>query len=87
MLHRIQDLLEKDKVEFETELDHQDKKDTGTASLEDIFQSMKIIGIMVSTFDPEIKEFIQFLAMRHSKSLEEVNYTELVKAFSRDFDY
>lgn len=48
---------------------------------------MKMIGILVGTFDPEIKEFIQFLAMRHSETLEEVNYQELIKAFSDEFNF
>lgn len=51
-------MLEEHRVELETELDDQDYEDKGTASLSDIFKSMKMIGILVGTFDPEIKEFI-----------------------------
>ena len=48
---------------------------------------MKVIGIMVGNFDPEVKDFIYFLAMRHSKSLDEVRYPDLLKAFGEDFNF
>ena len=70
MLSRLQNMFEEQRIELETELDDQDYEDTGCASLDDIYKSMRIVGMMTNQFDEDIKDFISFLAMRHSKSLD-----------------
>ena len=53
----------------------------------DIFKAMKLLGVFVDQWDPELRDFLDFLAMRHSKSLEEVAYKELVKVFDEDYSF
>lgn len=48
---------------------------------------MKIIGMYPDSFDDEIKDFILFLAMRHSKSLEEINYKHFINSLKEDFSF
>ena len=80
-------MFEETRIELETELDDQDYEDTGFAALSEIYKSMKILGIMTGTFDDDIKDFIQFLAMRHSKSLEEVKFAKFLEPFNEDYNY
>ena len=46
---------------------------------------MKLIGISSDSLDEELREFLAFMAMRHSQSLEEINYEKLLAAFDSDY--
>lgn len=37
------------------------------------------------SFEDDIKDFILFLAMRHSKSLEEINYKKFLNCLKEDY--
>lgn len=52
----------------------------------EIMKSMKLVGLYVDSFDKEIIDFLQFLAMRQSESLEKVNYKEFLKVFDENFN-
>lgn len=86
MLGRLQSLLEAQREELLQELEDGDYDDLGTASVEEINKSMKLVGLFPDSFDEELKEFLLFLAIRHSKSLEEVDYKKFMKAFEEDFN-
>ena len=47
------------------------------------FRAVKILNLHP---DEELREFLLFLAMRHSKSLQEINYAKLVDAMQEDFN-
>ena len=53
----------------------------------EIFKAMKLVGLYPDSMDPELRDFLHFLAMRHSKSLEEVVYKEFVKVFDEDYSF
>jgi hypothetical protein len=72
LLNRCQNLFEDQRIELAEELDDRDDEDTGVCSWEDLIRCMKLCQITVGTFDDDIIEFLQYLAMRHSKSLEEI---------------
>lgn len=55
--------------------------------MESIYESMALVGLHPNQFDSEITDFMNFLAMRHSKSLEEVAYKDFVKALDPDYSY
>jgi hypothetical protein len=48
---------------------------------------MKIVGMYPDSFDDDIKDFILFLAMRHSRSLQEINYKHLINSLKEDFSF
>lgn len=48
---------------------------------------MRLIGLSPKNFDLEVTEFIEYLAMRHAKSLEEVPYKDLLKCFEEDYNF
>lgn len=86
LLNRLQQIFESKCIEIETDLEDKDMEDKGVLKLSEIYHVMKLNQIMVGTFDDEIKEFIQYLAMRHSKSLDEVDYKKLINAFGEEFN-
>ena len=51
----------------------------------EIFKSMKLVGMFPDSFDEDIRDFISFLAFRHSKSLEEIQYKDFMKVFDDDY--
>ena len=53
----------------------------------EIFKAMKFVDLFPDSWDAELRDFLHFLAMRHSKSLEEVVYKELVKVFEEDYSF
>lgn len=85
LLNRVQNIFEEHRVELESELEDRDDEDRGTCSFEELFKAMKICGILTGNFDDDIMEFIQFLAMRHSKSLNEIKYAEFIRALNDEF--
>lgn len=85
LLGRLQSVFEDTRKELLEELKDTDYDDIGTASLEDIFKAMKLIGISSDSLDEELREFLAFMAMRHSQSLEEINYEKLLAAFDSDY--
>lgn len=48
------------------DLEDQDYDEEGTAKIDDIWKSIQICGLYPKNFDPDVKDFILFLAMRHS---------------------
>ena len=38
----------------------------------DIYKSMKLVGLYPDSWDEDIREFIEFMAMRHSTGLNEI---------------
>ena len=55
--------------------------------MENIYESMGLVGLHPDQFDSEITDFMNFLAIRHSKSLEEVVYKNFVAALDPDYSY
>ena len=53
----------------------------------EIVKSMKILGMFYDSFDDDIKDFLDFLAFRHSKSLDEIEYRDLMKVFDEDYSF
>ena len=53
----------------------------------EILKSMKLVGLFPDSWDEDILEFIYFLAFRHSKSLEEINYKKFMKVFDEDYSF
>ena len=86
LLTRIQGMFEEQRIELEEELVDRDYEDAGTASMEEIFETMGLIGLQPKSFDQEVTDFIEFMAMRHAKSLSEVPYKDLVKCFDEDYN-
>ena len=86
LLTRIQGLFEEQRVELEEELVDRDYEDAGTATMEEIFETMGLIGLQPKSFDQEVTDFLEFLAMRHAKSLKAVPYKDLVKCFDEDYN-
>jgi hypothetical protein len=87
LLGRVQGLFDELREEFADELVGRDYDDLGTASMESIYESMALVGLHPNQFDEEITDFMNFLALRHSKSLEEVAYKDFVKALDPDYSY
>lgn len=54
--------------------------------MEDIWKNMQICGLYPKGFDDDVREFLQFLAIRHSESLEAVNYKKFMAAFDEDYN-
>ena len=59
-----------------------DEDDVGYIPLSEILKDLKMKQIMPND---ELLDFIKFLAMRHSKDLNKINYKKLVETFSEDF--
>lgn len=87
MLSRIQSIFENSKEELLTELQDQDYDDLGTAPLEDVFKSMRLVGVSPDSLDEEIKNFLVFMAMRCSHSLKDVDYTKFIKIMEEDYSF
>jgi hypothetical protein len=87
LLGRVQGLFEDKREEFTDELEGRDYDEHGTAMMENIHESIGLVGIRPSQLDDEIKDFLDFLAMRHSKSLDEVVYKDFLKALDPDYNY
>jgi hypothetical protein len=87
MLRRIQNIFEDFRTELAVDLEDQDYDEKGTTSMNEILRCMKLVGLYPDSFDEDIKGFLDFLAMRHSKSLEEVSYKDFMKAFEEDYNF
>jgi hypothetical protein len=48
---------------------------------------MKIVGMYPDSLDDDIKDFLLFLAMRHSKSLQEINYKHFINSLKEDYSF
>lgn len=48
---------------------------------------MKLVGLYPDSWDEDIREFVEFMAMRHSASLHEIQYKELIKVLDEDYNY
>ena len=48
---------------------------------------MKMDNRNPESFDEEIRDFLYFLAFRHSKSLEEIQYKDFMKVFDEDYSF
>ena len=48
---------------------------------------MNLIDLHPKSFDEEITQFLEFMAMRHAKNLEQVPYKEFVKCFDEDYNF
>ena len=55
--------------------------------MNEIIKSMKLVGLYPDSFDEDIRDFIYFLALRHSKSLEEIEYKDFMKVFDEDYSF
>jgi hypothetical protein len=53
----------------------------------DIYKCMKLVGLYPDSWDEDIKDMIEFMAMRHSFGLNEIHYNELMKVFDEDYSY
>jgi flavin-binding protein dodecin len=69
------------------ELEDQDYDDLGTCPMNDIYKSMKLVGLYPDSWDEDIRDFLQFMAMRHSTSLNEIQYKEFLKIFEEDYNF
>lgn len=86
LLQRLVQLFEESRIEIGTELEDQDLESENVLKMADIYKTMQLNGMYPNQFDPEINEFIHFLAMRHSKSLDEVKYAELMDCMEDDYN-
>lgn len=59
-------MFEEIKDDLRQDLEDQDYDEEGTAKIDDIWKSIQICGLYPKNFDPDVKDFILFLAMRHS---------------------
>lgn len=64
LLNRLQGMFEDYKVELLEELESQDYDDLGTCPMADIYKSMKLVGLYPDSWDEDIREFVEFMAMR-----------------------
>ena len=85
LLGRVQSIFENYYDDLEEELKDQDYDDQNITSQEDLFKSMKIVGMFPDSFEDDIKDFILFLAMRHSKSLEQINFKKFLNCLKEDY--
>lgn len=79
-------MFESAKDDLRQELEDQDYDDEGTASMEDIWKSMQLCGLYPKSFDDDVRNFLMFLAMRHSRSLAQVDFKRFMKAFEEDYN-
>lgn len=87
LLNRLQGMFEDYKTELLEELESQDYDDLGTCPMADIYKSMKLVGLYPDSWDEDIREFVEFMAMRHSTSLHEIQYKDFIKIFDEDYNY
>ena len=55
--------------------------------MDEIIKSMKLVGLYPDSFDEDIRDFIDFLAMRHSKGLDDIEYKDFMKVFEEDYSF
>ena len=87
LLNRLQGMFEDYKVELLEELESQDYDDLGHCPMADIYKSMKLVGLYPDSWDEDIREFVEFMAMRQSTGLSEIQYKDLMKVFDEDYSY
>jgi len=68
-------------------MEDNDYDDLGTCPIADIYKSMKLVGLYPDSWDEDIREFVEFMGMRQSTGLNEIQYKELVKIFEEDYSY
>jgi hypothetical protein len=87
LLNRLQGIFEDYKSDLLQEIEDQDYDDLGTAPIEDIYKCMKLVGLYPDTWDEDIIEMIEFMAMRQSSGLDEIQYKDLMKVLDEDYSY
>jgi hypothetical protein len=87
LLGRLQGMFEDYRADLLQELEDQDYDDLGTCPMADIYKSMKLVGLYPDSWDEDIKDFLQFMAMRHSTGLNEIKYKEFIKIFEEDYNF
>ena len=55
--------------------------------MSEIIKSMKLVGLYPDSFDEDIRDFIDFLAFRHSKTLDEIEYKDFMKVFDEEYSF
>lgn len=48
---------------------------------------MGLVGRSPKQFDEEVISFIEFIAMKHATSLDQVPYKHFLKAFTEDYEF
>lgn len=93
LLARLQGLFEDcvDGIaELKGEFEDADYDEEGILALDEVIKGLKIQlagqTTVVALNDEELREFIEFLAMRHSESLDKIDYKEFAKVFEDDFN-
>jgi hypothetical protein len=87
LLNRLQGMFEDFKSDLLQELEDQDYDDLGTCPLQDMYKSMKLIGLYPDSWDEDIKDFVQFMAMRQSSGFAEIQYKEFIKTLDEDYNF
>lgn len=87
LLNRLQGMFEDYRTDLLQELEDQDYDDLGTCPLQDIYKSMKLIGLYPDSWDEDIKDFVHYMAMRQSTGFAEIQYKEFIKIFDEDYNY
>lgn len=86
LLTQVRNIFENVKEELKTELEDQDYDDIGTASIEDVFKSIKLVGIIPESLDEDVREFLRFMALRNSRGLNQIDYNAFMKIFEDDYN-
>jgi hypothetical protein len=79
-------MFESVKEDLRRDLDDQDYEEEGTTSMEEIWKSMQLCGLYPKSFDEDVRDFLLFLAMRHSDSLATVDFKRFMAAFDEDYN-
>jgi len=89
LLKQINLMFEEKRFDLEQELEDTDYEDTRVAKMTDIYKAMKmVIGhSFVDDMENDVKEFLEYLAMYFSESLDKVRYEKLISAFDEDFSF
>ena len=48
---------------------------------------MKLVGLFPNQFDPDVTDFLEFMALRYSESLNEVVFADFMNIFDEDYSY
>ena len=83
LLRRVANMFEELREDLLDDLRDHDEEDEGAVPFDLI---LKVIKIQMIQPDEELTDFLKFLAMRHSKSLEAVNYKKFTDALHEDFN-
>jgi len=70
---------------LEEELKDDDYNDDGEVSMDQLKEALKRIG--APDLEPDLIDFLEWLAFRQSDSLQSINYPELLKALGEDYEF